>query len=310
MKTYTPLTYRVTGQEEGWSLRAVLREKMHISRRLLIRLKQAEDGIMLNGEQAWVNQKVSAGDLIELRMEEEQSETIVPQYFPLDVLYEDEYLLALHKPPGRLVHPTLGHSDGTIANAVMYYWQEQEKRHRFRAVHRLDRDTSGVLVIAKNPYVHQQIAKQMEQGLVQKHYIAYVRGKLSPGAGTICGAIGRSPDNPHVRTVIAGGSYAITHYKVLEEFAGRYSKVWLHLVTGRTHQLRVHMQYAGCPLIADELYGGALSEAETRDWIPRQALHAASLRFMHPMNQQPLHLTAPLPADLLELEQRLRGLNK
>lgn len=303
MSYYAPLRYAVTADEDGWSVRAILKQKLQLSRRLIIRVKQTEDGILVNGKSVRVDYKVQAGDVLEVRMKEEESETIAPQYFPLDILHEDDDLLALNKPPGKIVHPTFGHDEHTIANAVMHYWQSQGKKHRFRAVHRLDQDTSGVLLIAKTPYAHQQIALQLTQNEVEKRYIAYVHGVPSPHSGTICAPIGRDPDNPHIRKVLEGGAHAVTHYRVEEQYGRKYSKVELQIETGRTHQIRVHMQHAGCPLIADEWYAEGKPVPGS---IDRQALHASSLRLIHPTTKQPLQLTAPLPEDLVQLEQYLR----
>lgn len=321
MDSNASMKFIVTEQEEGWSVRAVLRQKLQLSRRLLIRLKQLDDGIKVNGTRVYVSYIVHKGDVIEVHMPEEHSETIKPEYFPIDILYEDEDLLAINKPPGRVVHPTHGHYEQTIANAVMYHWHKQGKRHRFRAVHRLDRNTSGVLLIAKNPYVHQQISLQMEQGQMKKGYIAYVHSVPFPSSGTICASIGRDPNHPHRRKVMNGGAFALTHYGVIEHYkGGRFSKIWVRIETGRTHQIRVHMQFAGCPILGDDLYGYNVAElhdknmnsrqghdkVERNEWINRQALHAMSLQFIHPIKKQPLHLTAAIPEDLRHLENQLR----
>lgn len=309
MTYYEPLRYIVTEAEAGWSLRAILRNRLQISRRLLIRLKQTDCGIMVNQKRAHVSRFVEVGDVVEIRMEVEQSETITPQPMPLDILYEDDVLLAINKPAGVVVHPTHGHYDMTIANAVVYYWEQQGKKHRFRAVHRLDEHTSGVLLIAKNPYVHQQISMQMDQFTVKKKYIAYVRGIPNPPAGTLNGPIGRDPSHPHRRKVVPDGASAVTHYRTVARYY-RCSKVELHIETGRTHQIRVHMASIGCPVLGDQLYfetvpTSTVLEREMSHFIGRQALHAKSLQFLHPMQKQLLTITAPLPSDLIQLEQKL-----
>lgn len=276
-----------------------------------------ERGIMLNGKRVYISVHVTAGDVVELRMEREISDDILPEAMPLDILHEDRDLLIVNKPAGVIVHPTHGHYTGTLANGVVHHWAERGEQIRFRPVHRLDRETSGVLAIAKNPYVHQHISEQMIAGTVDKTYWAVVHGSPQPPQGRIEGPIDRDPDNPHVRIVTPDGYPAATRYRTLEAYpAVRASKVELELESGRTHQIRVHMTHIGCPLIGDEMYkyGEEASltpeeqaAAERLDgWIGRQALHAFHLAFVHPGTGERMTFEAPFPADLAELEQRLR----
>ncbi|UUZ87075.1 RluA family pseudouridine synthase [Paenibacillus sp. P26] len=220
----------------------------------------------------------------------------------LDILYEDEEALVLNKPAGLVVHPTHGHYTGTIANGVVHYWAQQGQSFRFRPVHRLDQETSGVLAIAKNPYVHQQISEQMQAHEVKKEYIALVHGWVETDAGTIEGPIDRDPQRPHIRIVTPEGYPAVTHYRVERRFR-EATMVRLRLETGRTHQIRVHMKHLGHPLLGDKLYGPEIPAGE--DWIARQALHAAVLGFIHPVEKRWLELEAPLPPDMEECIRRL-----
>ncbi|MFD2671304.1 RluA family pseudouridine synthase [Marinicrinis sediminis] len=299
---YPPIVYQISEQEEGWSVKAILHHKMNLSRKLVSRLKYTEQGITLNGRRVWTNTKVTAGDTVEIRMVKEQSDDILPQPIPLDILYEDDSLLMVNKQAGIIVHPTLGHYKDTLANGVVHYWQQKGESYRFRPVHRLDQDTSGVICIAKNPYVQQAIQEQMHAFTVHKQYLAVVRGRLPRPHGTIDAPIERDPENPHYRMVIAEGARAVTRYKV-HQASEEASLVQLQLETGRTHQIRVHMAHLGHPLIGDPLYGDP--DLNLRYEIDRQALHAAELGFEHPVTKEPLLFQAPLPADMRELLDRL-----
>lgn len=173
---YPPITYIVPQSEDGWLLKTILQKRMDVSRKLLSRLKMTEQGIMLNGERVYISVKVAGGDRVEIRMEQETSVDILPQDIPFDILYEDEHLLVVNKAAGIIVHPTHGHYTDTLANGVVHYWAAKGEQYRFRPVHRLDQETSGVLVIAKNPYSHQHISEQMIAGTVDKRYAALCTG--------------------------------------------------------------------------------------------------------------------------------------
>jgi 23S rRNA pseudouridine1911/1915/1917 synthase len=309
MSYYEPLVYIVPPEEEGFILKTVLQKRLMVSRKLLSRIKLTERGITVNGERQYINIKVKAGDRVEIRMEEEQSEDILPQDLPLYILHEDEHLLILAKDAGIIVHPTHGHYVNTIANGVVYHWQQAGITCRFRPVHRLDQETSGVLAIAKTPYVHQQISEQMIQHLVKKEYLAFVWGTVASPSGTINEPIDRDPEQPHVRIVRPDGYAAVTHYEVVKQFEkAALVRIWLE--TGRTHQIRVHMRHLGHPLLGDKMYTleqyrDVAAELEVSDRLDRQALHAFKLGFVHPGTRVWTEFNAPLPADLSELEQWL-----
>lgn len=309
MSYYEPLVYIVPPEEEGFILKTVLQKRLMVSRKLLSRIKLTERGITVNGERQYINIKVKAGDRVEIRMEEEQSEDILPQDLPLHILHEDEHLLILAKDAGIIVHPTHGHYVNTIANGVVYHWQQSGITCRFRPVHRLDQETSGVLAIAKTPYVHQQISEQMIQHLVKKEYLAFVWGTVASPSGTINEPIDRDPEQPHVRIVRPDGYRAVTHYEVVKQFEkAALVRIWLE--TGRTHQIRVHMRHLGHPLLGDKMYlleqyGDDAADLEATGRLHRQALHAFKLGFVHPGTRGWTEFNAPLPADLSELEQWL-----
>ncbi|WFB57340.1 RluA family pseudouridine synthase [Paenibacillus sp. BR1-192] len=330
---YPPIRYVVPSHEDGMLLKTILQKRMGVSRKLLSRLKLTEQGIMLNGTRVYISVKVQAGDLVEIRMEQERSNDMLPQPMELHILYEDEHLLVLNKPAGVIVHPTHGHYTDTLANGVVHYWQEKGWNYRFRAVHRLDQETSGVLVIAKNAYIHQHVSEQMIAGTVDKRYVAFVHGRPSSQTGDIDGPIDRDPLEPHRRIVTPEGYPSLTRYRVCETYPSA-SLIELKLETGRTHQIRVHMLSIGCPLIGDQMYRHPvysdqelLSNAPERDedshgavgsldplaatimrldgYMDRQALHAASLTLMHPIEGKTMVFTAPLPEDMKSLRLAL-----
>ncbi|WP_409344782.1 RluA family pseudouridine synthase [Paenibacillus sp. MBLB4367] len=259
MDYYAPLSYLVPAEDDGVLLRTILQNRLQVSRKLLSRLKLTERGITVNGERKYITVRVQAGDLVEVRMETETSEDILPQAIPIDIIHEDEHVLIVNKPAGMIVHPTHGHYVNTLANAVVHHWRERGEDVRFRPVHRLDQETSGVLAIAKNPYVHQQISEQMQENSVTKEYLALVHGRLEQEAGTIEGPIDRDPAAPYYRIVTPDGYPAVTHYWTMERYAAA-SLVRLRLETGRTHQIRVHMQHIGHPLLGDKMYGPGARE--------------------------------------------------
>jgi 23S rRNA pseudouridine1911/1915/1917 synthase len=320
---YEPLTYTVSVEEDGFYLKTILQNRMYVSRKLLSRLKLTEQGILLNGRREYISVRVHTGDVVEVRMEQEVSEDILPQELPLDILYEDDHLLIVNKAAGMIVHPTHGHYVNTLANGVVHYWQQQGKSYRFRPIHRLDQETSGALAIAKNPFIQQQVSEQMKANQVKKEYVALVYGVVELDEGTVDAPIDRDPDEPHIRIVTESGYSAVTHYKVERRFP-QATMVRLWLETGRTHQIRVHMKYLGHPLLGDKLYKqqpkttteqiegehtefpivsavsfpSAPFEDLMRLVLERQALHAYKLGFNHPSTKQWIEFKAPLPFDM------------
>lgn len=307
---YAPIEFVANATDEGRKLRDVLRNRIGISRRLMVRLKTSEEGLSVNGDKVWPNHRISEGDVISLRMETEVSETILPQPMDLDIVYEDDHLLVLNKPAGVIVHPTTGHYLNTLANGVMHYWQERGERIRFRPVHRLDEHTSGLVVVAKHPLAQQQLSAQMMEGTVSKEYRTFVYGVPPESEGEINAPIGRQTEDPHRRVVREDGQPSLTYYRVDRTYLGQASAVDIRLGTGRTHQIRVHMTSIGCPIIGDPYYTDdrwTSSDIAERliGTIGRQALHAARLGFDHPVTGEPMRLEAALPEDMRRLEQQL-----
>ena len=302
------IVHVVDGTDAGRKLKEVLRKRLGMSRRMLIRLKSTEGGIRVNGADVRADERVFPGDVIELRIAEEWSETITPQPMELDIVHEDDYLMVVNKPPGVVVHPTKGRYDNTLANGVMHHWLQKGERHRFRAVNRLDENTSGLVIVAKYPFAHQQLAVQMEKGLVTKRYCAFVYGCPPEPEGEIDVPIGRDPGSRRLRAVRPDGAPSRTRYAVERKYGSAASRLAVWLDTGRTHQIRVHLQYLGCPVIGDPDYAGDAPErfpAVPGNVMARQALHASFLAFRHPVTGTPVELEAPLPADLRRLEERL-----
>jgi 23S rRNA pseudouridine1911/1915/1917 synthase len=231
--------------------------------------------------------------------------TATPQEIPLDILYEDDYLAAINKQAGMVVHPAPGQWNGTVVNALLFRWQQKPASSlRPGIVHRLDRDTSGVLLVAKNEHILERLAHQFKDRQVHKTYVAVVIGRFSTAEGEISWPIGRHPTDRKKMSIHArSGRPALSRYQVVAESKG-ISLVRLSPETGRTHQLRVHLAALGHPIVGDQLYGSARARHELPQVVrsfPRQALHAESLRFHHPVTGAEMKVTAPYPADLAQL---------
>lgn len=308
---YRPLVAVVSEAEHGKSVRTVLERQLGISRKLLSQVKLTEHGLTVNESRAYTTAPVAAGDIIRVRMEREVSGDILPQPIPIQIVFEDEDLLIINKPAGMIVHPTHGHYTGTLANGVVYHWQKKGERVRFRPVHRLDEETSGLVAVAKTSYVHQQLSEQMQANGFLKLYRAYVYGCPDPAKGTVDAPIDRNPNEPHIRIVTPEGYPSVTHYETVKSFGSSVNKtaaaaVRLKLETGRTHQIRVHMKHIGCPLIGDKMYGPEQGAVEAWEAAAgRQALHAEILGFTHPITKQWMEWQAALPPELDLLERTL-----
>ena len=262
--------------------------------------KLIRDGfVIVNHIIVKVNYRLKTGDVIEIDIPDAVPTEIVPENIPLDILYEDDDLLIVNKPKGMVVHPAVGHSTGTLVNAIMYHCQGNlsgiNGEIRPGIVHRIDKDTTGSLIICKNDEAHRNIAEQIKEHSVTRRYVGVVAGTFSEESGTVEGAIGRHPNDRKRMTINEkNGKPAVTHYRVLQTLKGA-SFMEFELETGRTHQIRVHMKYIGHPLIGDFLYHPDFRQ------IDRQALHAARLSFLHPIKKEPLVFTAPLPPDMQAL---------
>lgn len=296
----TDFIHKVTIEDEGMEVREIMRQYFDFSSRLRNRIKR-DKLVTLNGTQTpgWI--KTKAGDVVKVVLPDEKS-NFEPENIPVYPVYEDNDILIINKQPGLIVHPTKGYPSGTVANALMHYMEQTGQSFKIRFVNRLDMDTSGLLVVAKNAYCQNDYTNQMRSNTVEKRYIAIVCGIVEADNGTIDLPIGRpDPDNV-ARGVMEGGAPSVTHYKVIERFERlNYSLVELLLETGRTHQIRVHMSHIGHPVLGDWLYGG-VNEA----LINRQALHAARLTFTHPITKERMTLEAPVPDDMQKVLELLR----
>lgn len=268
------------------SLKSIIRNKLKISNRLLIKLKNSNN-IFVNGIAVPINYEIHKNDLIEVKIEFIEIDDILPEKMDLDILYEDEYILAINKMPGIVVHPSSYHPDGTIANGVKYYLNNKRK---IRPINRLDRDTSGVVLFAKNEYI-QELFTTLN---ISKEYIAIVDGVLASPKGTINANITRKENSIMERCVSEAGQTAITHYEVIKRY-DTYSVLSVKLETGRTHQIRVHMAYIGNPIVGDTMYGKETTV------IDRQALHSYKTSFIHPITNKEVCIVAELPEDMKKL---------
>ena len=284
--------YQISSGEEGRKLGDFLREKGY-SRQLLRQLKETENGLLRNGQPTFMTIALKNGDRIRVRLLEkaEGSEAIMPAPLPFEIVYEDEDLLVINKPADMPIHPSFQNHGNTLADALTWHYQQQGKEFVYRCINRLDRDTTGLLIVAKHQLSASILSDMVRKREIHRKYLAIVEG-IPPEKGTISAPIGRKEGSAILREVnFETGEPARTHFTRLETRNG-LSLVSLKLETGRTHQIRVHMGYIGCPLIGDYLY----YPDHTR--INRQALHSYRLSFFHPITGKALSFTAPLPEDM------------
>jgi len=261
--------------------------------------------VHLNGQQVKTRTALRPGDRVVARVPAPHPILPLPEAIPLDIAYEDSHLVVLNKPPGLVVHPAAGHSSGTLVNALLHHCRDLAGiggALRPGIVHRLDKDTSGLMVAAKTDASHQGLQKAMKARKIKRTYLAIARGTFSKTEGRIEGPIGRNPRHRKKMAVTPSGRPAATLYRVIEQFQG-YSLVELRLETGRTHQIRVHLAHVGRPIVGDTRYA---SPKKTDPPIGRQALHACRLSFFHPITGRNLSLEAPLPEDMQKILEFLR----
>lgn len=279
--------------------KSAVRSRSHIQKII------AGGNVTVNGKKVKANYKLRENDQIAVQIPEVKAVAIEAEEIPLDILYEDAHLIVINKARGMVVHPALGNYSGTLVNALMFHCEDLSGIHgeiRPGIVHRLDKDTSGVMIAAKSDAAHLGLAEQIKNKTARRQYQAIVCGNIKEDEGVIHGAIGRHPtDRKKMAVVAAHGKPATTHFKVLERF-GKYTLVECTLQTGRTHQIRVHMTYIGHPVVGDPKYGACKSPFK----ITGQALHSYHLTFTHPVTGQAMEFFSPLPEDMEKILKNLR----
>ena len=256
-------------------------------------LKQIPESTVLNGTPCRLIDRAAAGDRLEIHIREPKSSSdIIPVKLPLEILYEDEDLTVVNKPAGMPTHPSGENRDNTLANALAWYYRDQEEGYVFRSIGRLDRDTSGLLIVARHMVSGSILSSMLSRREIRREYLGIVRGLMEPVSGTIDLPLGRK-SGPLIERFVdpEGGQKALTRYQVLK-YANGHSLVSIKLETGRTHQIRAHMKAIGWPLAGDYLYNPDM------EFISRQALHSWRLTFRHPVTEEPMQFTAPLPEDM------------
>jgi 23S rRNA pseudouridine1911/1915/1917 synthase len=285
------LTWVIRKNEQNQLIRDFLLQH-HISKTTLTAIKFKGGKITVNGIEQNVRYRLQEGDQLTVTFPHEQT-TVKGEDIPLQICYEDRDVLVINKPPHMNTIPSREHPSGSLANAIIGYYEKIGYEATVHVVTRLDRDTSGLVLVAKHRYVHHLFSQLQQKGKVKRTYQAFVEGTLKTKKGTIEAPIGRKDTSIIEREVREDGQYACTHYEVIAE-KRTASHVQLRLETGRTHQIRVHMSYLGHPLLGDELYGGS------RKYIHRQALHCSELSFYHPLKEDILSFRAPIPEDMLK----------
>ncbi len=291
------LVYQVDSNKYK-TVKDVLSNEFNISNRFLVKLKKYKR-IFLNGNEVYTSKEIKVGDIIEVNIDfDEESDNIVPTKMNLDILYEDEYLLIINKEPNLPVHPSILHFEDSLSNGVKYYYEKNNIKRLLRPVNRLDKDTSGIVIFAKNEYIQESLVRQMKSNDFKKEYVAILVGNIIDSKGTIDKPISRKEDSIIEREINKSGDQAITHFELIKNFeinSQKLSYVKFILETGRTHQIRVHSKSIGHPILGDSLYGSK------SDLISRQALHAYKVTFIHPITKSQIQIIAEIPNDIKTL---------
>lgn len=286
------IEYIIDQEHDGLRIEIFLKRKGYSSQNLT-EIKRMPKSVIVNGEHYYMKQTLHVGDHLSIHIQEtECSEKIPPTNLPLDIVYEDEDIIVINKPAGMPIHPSLNNYTNSMANALAWYYQEQGKPFIFRCSNRLDRDTSGLTVVAKHLVSGNILSCMVRDRKFHREYLAIVRGDVTPASGTIDAPLARKEGTIIERCVDwENGEKAITHYNVVEQKNG-HSLVRLKLETGRTHQIRIHMKHLGFPLVGDYLYNPDM------EYISRQALHSHKIAFVHPITGEAMEFVAELPDDM------------
>lgn len=290
------LSYKVIDNKYE-NLKQVLKLEFGISDRLLLRLKNNQK-IFINNKIAFINDDIHLNDTISVLIDfEEDNSNIVPTKMTLNIVYEDEFMLILNKPAGIAIHPSCMHFDTSLSNGVRYYFDSIGLKKKIRPVNRLDKDTSGLVIFAKNEYIQECLVNQMKSKTFKKEYLAILNGILESNTGTINAPIAREDNSIIKRCIREDGDVSITHYEVVKNLENNMCLVKFILETGRTHQIRIHSAYIGHPIIGDTLYG------TSSNLISRQALHSYKIEFIHPISKEKMIFEIDLPDDMIKLIQ-------
>ena len=300
-----PIRLRASEESKNQRLDAFLASSLDgLTRSQATRLIESGE-VAVNGRAVSKSYKLAGGEDIAVTLPEPEPVEAVPQDIPLDVVYEDADVIVVNKPSGMVVHPAPGHPDGTLVNALLYHCAGTLSgiggALRPGIVHRIDRDTSGLIIAAKNDAAHQYLSAQLADHTLARTYECIVVGALREDRGTVDAPIARHPTGRKRMAVVAGGREAVTHWEVIARYPG-YTHVRCRLETGRTHQIRVHMAYIGHPILGDTVYG-AKKEVPG---LTRQCLHAVGLRFLHPRTHEVVELSCPLPEEFTRMLQKIR----
>ena len=295
-KAYREIEYTVTEADGTITAGEVMRERLMLSSREVSRCKLFEDGVMCKGVPVRIITELDPGDVLTVRLYEdiENSSVIVPSDEPVNIVYEDEDLILLNKRGDQVVHPSYAHYMDSLSNALAGYYEKTGQEHVMRVIGRLDRETSGLIIFAKNRHSASVLSQKNENMSRRKEYLALCTGIFNEKEGTVDAPIERIPGQRMIREVRSDGKRAVTHYKIEKEFRD-FSLVRLQLDTGRTHQIRVHMAYLGHPLLGDNLYG---KDIDDNKGMTRAALHACHLEFEQPITGERLSFEAELPEDM------------
>lgn len=295
-KDYREIEYTVTEADGRLTAGEIMRERLMLSSREVSRCKQFDDGVMCKGMPIRIISVLEPGEVLTIRIYEdiENGSLIIPSDEPIDIVYEDEDLILLNKKGDMVVHPSYAHYKDSLSNALAGYYKKTGQEHVMRVIGRLDRETSGLIIFAKNRHSASILSRKSERMSRRKEYLALCSGIFETKEGTVDAPIERIPGQRMIREVRDDGKRAITHYKIEKEFQD-FSLVRLKLDTGRTHQIRVHMSYIGHPLLGDNLYG---IDIQDNKGLTRAALHACHLEFEQPITGEKLSFEAQLPEDM------------